>query len=58
VNSMATKNSHTGHRDSKNGRFVTDDYAKKHPKTTEKEAIPNPGRGDGPPGVFLDTKLG
>ena len=43
---MATKNSHPGHRDSKNGRFVKEDYAKKHPKTTEKEAIPNPGRGD------------
>ncbi len=25
------------HRSSVDGRFVTEDYAKKHPKTTEKE---------------------
>jgi hypothetical protein len=44
---MATsKKSHPGYRDSDTGRFVKEDYAKKHPKTTEKESIPNPGRGD------------
>lgn len=40
------KNSHTGHRSSKTGEFVTASFAKKHPATTQKEAIPNPGRGD------------
>lgn len=25
------------HRNSEDGRFVTEDYAKKHPKTTERE---------------------
>lgn len=43
---MTSKKSHTGHRDSDKGVFVTEDYAKKHPKTTQKESIPNPGRGD------------
>ena len=43
---MAGKNSHTGYRDSKDGQFVPKDYAKKHPDTTQKESIPNPGRGD------------
>ncbi len=43
---MSKKNSHTGHRDSKSGRFVTEEYVKKHPRTTQKESIPNPGRGD------------
>lgn len=43
---MSSKKSHPGHRDSGSGQFVTEDYAKKHPKTTQKESIPNPGRGD------------
>ena len=43
---MASKNSHTGHRSSKTGQFVTARYAKSHPATTQKESIPNPGRGD------------
>jgi hypothetical protein len=43
---MSKKNSHTGHRDSKSGQFVTEKYAKKHPRTTQKESIPNPGKGD------------
>lgn len=43
---MSKKQSHTGYRDSRTGAFVTKDYAKKHPATTEKESIPNPGRGD------------
>lgn len=43
---MAKNQSHTGHRSSKTGRFVKESYAKKHPNTTQKESIPNPGRGD------------
>lgn len=43
---MASKKSHPGYRSSENGRFATEDYAKKHLKSTEKESIPNPGRGD------------
>lgn len=43
---MSNKKSHPGHRDSESGLFVTEEYAKKHPKTTQKESIPNPGRGD------------
>jgi hypothetical protein len=43
---MAKKNSHTGYRNSGNGQYVTEEYAKKHPNTTQKESIPNPGRGD------------
>lgn len=27
------------HRDSKDGQFVTEDYADKHPSTTERERI-------------------
>ena len=46
VYSMVSKNSHPGHRDSKSGQFVTEKYAGKHPKTTQKESIPNSGRGD------------
>lgn len=37
---------HLAYRDSGNGRPVTEKYAKQHSKTTEKESIPNPGRGD------------
>jgi hypothetical protein len=40
------KKSHTGYRDSKSGEFVKPDYAKRHPATTQKESIPNPGRAD------------
>ncbi len=40
------KNSHTGYRDSKNGHFVTEKVAERRPATTQKESIPNPGRGD------------
>ena len=43
---MAKKQSHTGHRSSKSGKFVKESYAKSHPSTTQKESIPNPGRGD------------
>ncbi len=43
---MAKKKSHTGYRSSKTGQFVTERDAKKHPNTTQKESIPNPGRGD------------
>lgn len=43
---MASKNSHPGYRDSEKGTFVTEKYAKSHPSTTQKESIPNPGRGD------------
>jgi hypothetical protein len=43
---MAEKQSHPGDRDSKTGQFVTEKYAKSHPKTTQKESIPNPGKGD------------
>jgi hypothetical protein len=38
--------SHPGYRDSIDGQFVTRRYAEQHPKTTLKESIPNPGRGD------------
>lgn len=37
---------HTVARDSKSGRFVTNEYGKANPKTTVRESIPNPGRGD------------
>lgn len=30
------------HRDAGDGKFVTEDYAKKHPKTTETETRPAP----------------
>jgi hypothetical protein len=43
---MAKKNSHTGYRSSKDGQFVTEKYAKRYPDITQKESIPNPGRGD------------
>lgn len=43
---MAEKKTHTGYRDSESGQFVKKQYADKHPKTTQKESIPNPGRGD------------
>ena len=40
------KQSHTGHRSSTSGRFVTESYAKRNPARTQRESIPNPGRGD------------
>lgn len=43
---MGRKHSHIGHRDSKTGQFVTKKYANRHPNTTQKESIPNAGRGD------------
>jgi hypothetical protein len=43
---MSKKQSHPGYRDSKNGQFVTEKVAKRRPATTQKESIPNPGRGD------------
>jgi len=41
-----SKNSHTGYRDSKTGQFTTEKVAKRRPASTQKESIPNPGRGD------------
>ncbi len=43
---MGKKQSHTGYRSSTTGKFVKKTYADKHPSTTQKESIPNPGRGD------------
>ncbi len=40
------KSGHYEHRSSESGRFVTEKYADKHPSTTQREIIPNPGRGD------------
>ena len=37
--------SHIGYRNSENGRFVRENYAKNHSKTTERQHIPNAGRG-------------
>lgn len=41
-----SNNTHVGYRDSKTGRFVTAKVAKRRPATTQKESVPNPGRGD------------
>jgi hypothetical protein len=43
---MSSKQSHTGYRDSRNGQFVPKETAQKRPATTQRESIPNPGRGD------------
>ena len=43
---VSKSKSHTGYRDSKNGQFVTERTAERRPASTQKEAIPNPGRGD------------
>lgn len=43
---MSTRKTHDAGRDSESGRFVTPEYAEKHPKTTTIERVPNPGRGD------------
>lgn len=34
---MASKKGPADHRSAKDGRFVTEKYAKQHPSTTEKE---------------------
>jgi hypothetical protein len=41
---MAKSKGPADYRNSGNGRFVTEDYAKKHPKTTEKEHNRPPNR--------------
>lgn len=43
---MSKKQSHTGHRSSETGQFVTEKHAKSHASITQKESIPNPGKGD------------
>ncbi|KAF0142274.1 MAG: hypothetical protein FD153_622 [Rhodospirillaceae bacterium] len=43
---MTSKNSRHGYRDSRNGQFVKKKYTEKHKETTQKESIPNPGRGN------------
>jgi hypothetical protein len=43
---MPKKNYHTGYRDSKNGQFIDKRTANRRPATTQRESIPNPGRGD------------
>lgn len=43
---MSKKTGHTGYRDNDSGEFVTKKYGESHPKSTTKETIPNPGRGD------------
>ena len=40
---------HYGHRSSNTGKFVTERYANSHKSTTQREIIPNPGRGDSKP---------
>lgn len=35
---------HISYRNSKNGQFVTRDYARRHPSTTEKQHVKNPKR--------------
>lgn len=42
---MTSKKSHTGYRSSVSGEFVKASYAKTHKPTTQRESIPNPGRG-------------
>lgn len=39
---MATNKKSTAYRSAKTGRFVTEKYAKKHPKTTVRERIAKP----------------
>jgi len=43
---MSKNHTHTGYRSSTTGRFVTEQQAKRSPSTTQRESIPNPGRGD------------
>ena len=44
VQAMTTK-ANVVHRSAIDGEFVTEAYAKKHPKTTVKESMPKPGKG-------------
>ena len=47
LRSAGSADVHTGLLESRiSGRFVTERHAKAHPNTTQKESIPNPGRGD------------
>jgi hypothetical protein len=43
---MNKKASHPGYRSSTSGQFVKESYAKRNPERTQRESIPNPGRGD------------
>ncbi len=45
---MANKGSKTTPRgrDSESGQFTTVEYARSHPRTTQVERVPKPGRGD------------
>lgn len=43
---MSKKTSHAGYRSSTSGKFVKESYAKRNPERTQRESIPNPGRGD------------
>ncbi len=43
---MSKEKTHTGYRDSKTGQFVKEQTANRRPASTQKESIPNPGRGD------------
>ncbi len=38
--------SHIGGRDSRNGQFIPVSETYRRPETTQRERIPNPGRGD------------
>lgn len=42
---MTKKQSSTDFRSAKTGRFVTEEYAKRHPATTVKERNPPPKKG-------------
>lgn len=43
---MAKKpETHPGYRSADSGKFVKESYADKHPKTTVRERVPNPGKG-------------
>lgn len=44
--SSSGKQSHTGYRSSESGQFVSKKAADKSPSTTQKESVPNKGRGD------------
>jgi len=39
-----SKGTHKSHRDAGTGQFVTENYAKRHPKTTVTETIKNPSK--------------
>jgi hypothetical protein len=40
----AKTGTHVAYRNSKNGRFVTPKYARRHPSTTERQHVKNPKR--------------